>query len=194
MSKRLILGLFICMAACQMAVPAYLIYREESTLRHGKVFRFRAAPFDPADAFRGRYVALRLEAAQVKSPGAQTMVWKEPVFATIEVEPDGYARFSGVTRQRPEGKDFVHATVSYGGENKLRLNLPFTRYYLNERLAPEAETAYREHSRRETRDAYVTVRVLSGHAALEELYIAGVPVKEYLKNAAKEAKPDAANR
>lgn len=59
---------------------------------------------------------------------------------------------------------------------------------MEESQAPEAEQAYREHSRRETRDAYVTVRVLYGMAVIEELYVDGKPIREFLKERAKGGK------
>jgi hypothetical protein len=61
------------------------------------------------------------------------------------------------------------------------LEIPFNRYYMDEKLAPAAEAAYREHSTREVQDVYVTVRVKDGNAALEELYIEGIPIREFLR-------------
>ena len=57
-------------------------------------------------------------------------------------------------------------------------------------IAPEAERAYAQHSTRVANDAYVTVRVRAGHAALEQLYIGGQPVADFLRSDA--AKPEAA--
>lgn len=48
-------------------------------------------------------------------------------------------------------------------------------------IAPAAESAYRAYSGREERDAYVTVRVLNGFAVLEELYVASVPICEFIR-------------
>lgn len=53
---------------------------------------------------------------------------------------------------------------------------------MNEKLAPAAETAYREHARRgHQRDACTTVRVRNGRAVIEDLYVAGKPIREFLK-------------
>ncbi len=65
-----------------------------------------------------------------------------------------------------------------GGE--VRLRLPFDRFYMNEEDASAAETAYRRHSNRKKRDAYVAVRVLNGFAILEDLLVGGVPINEFL--------------
>ena len=66
------------------------------------------------------------------------------------------------------------------------VSLPFDKYWVTERDAPAAEAAYRAQSRRDKRNAFCTVRVFRGDAALEQLYLDGVPLGEYLRaNAAK---------
>jgi len=52
---------------------------------------------------------------------------------------------------------------------------------MSEKAAPQAESAYRSHSRRGNQSAYVTVRVLDGFAVLDELYIDDVPITDFLK-------------
>src|SRR5205085_8475834 len=52
---------FVLVALAQLAAPGSLIWKRENTLRKGSVWKFRTAPVDPVDAFRGRYVALQFE-------------------------------------------------------------------------------------------------------------------------------------
>jgi len=52
---------FVLVAFAQLAVPGSLIWKREHTLRQGNVWKFRTAPVDPVDVFRGRYVALHFE-------------------------------------------------------------------------------------------------------------------------------------
>ena len=59
--------------------------------------------------------------------------------------------------------------------------IPFDRLWVTEANAPAAEQAYFAHSRREKVDAYATVRVIDGDAGIEELYIAGQPLRDYLR-------------
>ena len=61
------------------------------------------------------------------------------------------------------------------------MRFPFDRLWVTEASAPAAEKAYAEHSRREKIDAYATVRVMAGDAGIEELYIAGQPLRDYLR-------------
>ena len=47
--------------------------------------------------------------------------------------------------------------------------------------APAAEQAYRNNSRRGQQNAYVTIRIRNGDAALEQLYIDNQPLADYLR-------------
>ncbi|MGH8446703.1 MAG: GDYXXLXY domain-containing protein, partial [Solimonas sp.] len=70
MKKMLALGLLALACLLQWAVPATLAVQSEMTLRSGARYYFRTAPVDPADAFRGRYVALNFEGLRVTVPPA----------------------------------------------------------------------------------------------------------------------------
>jgi hypothetical protein len=52
---------------------------------------------------------------------------------------------------------------------------------VTEKNAPAAEQAYRENSRRGQQNAFVTVRIRNGDAALEQLYIDDKPLPDYLR-------------
>lgn len=64
--KRWTPRLLVLLCVIQLAVPAFMIVRREHALSMGRAFKFRTAPVDPYDAYRGRYVALNFEAATVK--------------------------------------------------------------------------------------------------------------------------------
>ena len=114
----------------------------------------------------------------------------------ITEDEKGFARFSGVSVDRPKGNAYVLAEVDYvvpaltkeppssneWSKPGVHLALPFDRYYMEESDAPAAEKAYREHSRQGgERDAYVIVRVRKGQAVIEDLYVGGMPIREFLK-------------
>ena len=66
-------------------------------------------------------------------------------------------------------------------QEQQKVVFPFRYFWVTENSAPAAERAYRENSRRGKENAYVTVRVASGDAALEQLYIDNQPLPEYLR-------------
>jgi len=174
------ISFFAVMALVQISIPVYMIWHREITLRDGRQFRFQTVPVDPYDAFRGRYVALQM--AQNSSPitGEEKFTFNQKVFAHLEEDDTGFARIVKVTSHQPTDDAFVQCRVSTITDSLVYLQFPFDRYYMDEEAAPAAEAAYFEHSRREVQDVYVTVRVNEGFAVVEELYIAGMPIREFL--------------
>jgi len=70
---------------------------------------------------------------------------------------DGFAKITAVSVNRPVDRNYVACRVNSLTDSLVYLHFPFDRYYLDEHAAPAAEAAYREHSRREVREVYVTV-------------------------------------
>ena len=167
---------FVLVAAAQLAVPASLIWKRERTLKEGRVWKFRTAPVDPVDAFRGRYVALQFEAETQQISPPPNSQYGQTVFVTLQTDAEGFAAIDQVLPSRPNSDDFM--VVQLHGTT---IALPFDKYWVTERDAPAAEAAYRAQSTREKRNAFVTVRVFKGDAALEQLYLDGLPLGEYLR-------------
>lgn len=179
MKKSLIL-FFVVIVLAQLAVPGWMIVRRELVLEQGVPYRFRAAPVDPYDPFRGKYVRLRLDAASAPITKGETYRSGEKVYALLENDAEGYVRVAGLSRDCPEVGDYLKVRVGYQQTDQVQLRLPFDRYYAEESVAPEIERAYGQHSRREERDAFILVRVRKGFGVIEELYIEGVPVMDFL--------------
>jgi len=172
---------FVLLAFAQLAVPGSLIWKREHTLRQGSVWKFRTAPVDPVDVFRGRYVALQFEVETQQISPPENAGYSDTVFVTLKQNADGFAEIDQVSATKPAGDDFLTAELS--GKT---ISLPFDKYWVTERDAPAAETAYRNLSRRDKQNAFATVRVFRGDAALEQLYLDNQPLGDYLRaNAAK---------
>ncbi len=60
-TKKLLLVAFILVALAQLYVPTKMILNRENVLANGTDFKFRTAPIDPNDPFRGKYVNLQYE-------------------------------------------------------------------------------------------------------------------------------------
>ncbi|MDA3925227.1 MAG: GDYXXLXY domain-containing protein [Kiritimatiellae bacterium] len=69
----------------------------------------------------------------------------------------------------------------YTGKYVTKIEVPFDRYYMDEKLAPRAEQAYRDNSRRGKQDAVLNVRVRNGYALIESLEVGGVPIRDLAK-------------
>jgi len=184
--KKLFFVLFICLALIQVLVPMSMIIQRETTLATGQQFKLVTAPADPYDAFRGRYVALRFQEEFAPVDKDFTARHNQKVYAHIFEDKDGFARFSNVTLEPPENVPYITAKFQYVDHDKdnrtvARFLLPFDRFYMEEKLAPEAEAAYLKYSQQWTNSTYVTVRIRNGQGVLEELYLDGKPVSEFLR-------------
>jgi uncharacterized membrane-anchored protein len=173
-SGRLII--FGLVAFAQLAVPGSLIWKREHTLRQGAVWKFRTAPVDPVDVFRGRYIALGFEVETQEISPPPNSGYSDKVFVTLKANAEGFAEVDQVFAIKPSGDDFMEARLS-----SKTIVLPFNKYWVTERDAPAAETAYRNLSRRGNQNAFVTVRVFRGDAGIEQLYLDNQPLGEYLR-------------
>ena len=181
------IAIFACIAVIQVLTPLSMIYKREATLNHGRKFKFDTAPVDPYDAFRGRYVALRIAAERepLKVENGQDLLGRN-VHVLLDEGENGFAKLAGIALDSPAGDNYIDCRVRRAYDDKVYVDLPFDRYYMDEYEAPDAERAYRRNSGDTDREAYVTARVRSGFAVLEELYIQEMPVREYLQKGAEQ--------
>ncbi|HEY7498327.1 MAG TPA: GDYXXLXY domain-containing protein [Vicinamibacterales bacterium] len=186
----------VILSVAQLGAAAWSIARYESTLRSGALYRIRIEPVDPADAFHGRYVAVRPSItvlADDKSDLArdlQRIQSGERGYVVLAADADGFARVSDVVFTPPAQGDYLE--VAYVWDQWTRETQPgetarhvgynvsfsFDRYYMNEGAAPIAEQRYAEASRRNsTAKAWLAVRVKGGAGVIEGLLIDGDPIK-----------------
>lgn len=176
--------LLVVVAAGQLAIPALMIHRQETTLREGRAYKFKTRPVDPADAFRGRYVWLGFEQQQAPWRDAETIHRGGAGYGRIEEDNNGFAVVRDVGLEPPASGEFLKVRINSGGnpkEKTVGFTMPFDRYYMEESKAPKAERAYREHDRKGEMESYAVVRVSRGHAALENVIVAGKPIADHAK-------------
>ena len=155
--KKGVLYLLIGYFILQLAVPGYFVYRRYDTLRTGESYKFHVRPYDPYDPFRGRYVALMPDL---------DLSGREKQYALLERDSNGFARIARWSTEKPQDGQYVR-------------NLRLDRYYMNEKMAPEAERVQRELDLE--RDVlHLLVKVKGGSYVIEGLYINDVPMEEYI--------------
>jgi len=93
---------------------------------------------------------------------------------------NGFAEIVALHKEKPDADLVLQTTISFRSPETVGVQLPFDRYYMDENAAPEAEEAYRARAL-DPAESWVLVRVLGGRAVLEELYIGGKPVREFLR-------------
>jgi uncharacterized membrane-anchored protein len=157
-----------------------MIVGEERVLREGRQLKLHTRPVDPADVFRGRYVALGYTVEQVPREFVRGhFEHNDTAYLELREGADGFAEVVALHKEKPAGDLVLKAIVNFLTPETVGVELPFNRYYMDENMAPHAETAVRAGDS-EQLDAWVSIRVLNGRGVIEELYVSGKPVREYL--------------
>lgn len=186
MNKSRLLLILVIFSLIQLLVPVLMIAKREHTLRHGAVVKFRTAPVDPYDAFRGRYVALNFESRSVALEERGDFQTGQKVHAAISTDSEGFGYFSAITRERPAEGLYLSTRINHISDTNVFLRLPFDRFYMDESEAPAAEHAYWRHANRTNHNAYVQVRIKDGFGVIEDLYVANTPIREYIARSPRE--------
>ena len=176
MSRILI---FCVVALAQVGVPAAMVWQRGQTLQQGRVWKFRTAPVDPVDGIRGRYIALRFTAEEFDAPVKFESGYRS-VYAVLKQDTDGFAEVDHLTTEAVATDDVVPVESAWWSSGKQHVSFPFDKFWVAEANAAAAERAYVENNRRDKQNAYVTVRVRHGDAALDQLFIDNEPLSEYL--------------
>ena len=142
MPRKFALPVFACVALLQLAAPLSMISRREMTLRNGRQYRFKTAPVDPYDAFRGRYVALGMRRAGVRVEDTTRFARGQRVFVLLGRDDGGFAVLDGIAQRRPRDRDYLSTRIRALSRTEVSVALPFDRYYMNEKLSFRAD--YRE--------------------------------------------------
>lgn len=180
---KLPIVIFILVAAVQLYVPASMIMERENILTTGKEYKFKTAPVDPSDPFRGKYITLNYTANTVRVQDKDNWEGNETVYVLLSADKDGYAKIDGISKVKPaKGLDFVKAKVDYPPyDSTMVIEYPFKRYYMEESKAQGAETAYRESNVDSSHKTYALVKIKDGEAVLKDVMIDDISIREIVK-------------
>ena len=182
MNKKIILPAFFVMALLQIYIPASMIFSAENVLTEGVEFKFKTAPLDPTDPFRGKYVNLSFEATSHRVANAVDWNYGESVFVTLGTDEKGFAKIQSLSKEKPDDTDhYVKASINYvSGDSSAHVSVdyPFNRFYMEESKAYDAEQAYNESARDSMQTTYALVAVKKGQAVIKEVFINGIPIRE----------------
>jgi uncharacterized membrane-anchored protein len=175
MSAPVKIAILVVLCLAQLAAAGSSIVKYETTLRSGALYRIRSIPIDPADAFRGRYVAVSPSITIPAPIDAET----ERLLLRIQSGERGYVVLAtddeGIASAWPQWT----ATAQDATRTGYTINFSFDRYYMNEQAAPEAENQFRAAARRNSASrAWLTVRVRNGAGVIEGLFVDGVPIEQ----------------
>ncbi|MFM7136319.1 MAG: GDYXXLXY domain-containing protein [Planctomycetota bacterium] len=183
------LAVFAVAAVAQWLLPLSGIWQHERVISRGTLLKIECAAPDPYDPLRGRYLAVRPAESTVSRPeGFPPGGGMVPVWATLEAGEDGLARIKSLSLEAVTGPTVIPLTArsqgTINGTDVIWLDWPFGRFYLNERLAPDADKLVAER-RRDGTKTVAEVRLLDGRAVLTDILFDGESIRELVKQGAK---------
>lgn len=184
-NKKLLLTAFILVALAQLYVPTKMIWDKESVIDKGVEFKFKTAPIDPNDPFRGKYITLSYDENTVTVSDEQDWVEGEPIYVILVTDKSGYAKIQSVSKTNPtDNENYIKAKVGFtwgNASNTLTIDYPFDRYYMEESKAYDAELTYRQSQQDTSKITYALVSVKNGDAVLRDVLIDGISIREVVK-------------
>lgn len=195
-SKSILLIAFILVVVAQLFVPIQMISSQEDTLTTGKILKFKTAPVDPYDAFRGKFIYLNFANDKIAvNDETRKLKYNDDIFITFK-DSAGYALPLSASLTEPNStSEYIKAKVDYvdsranikfnssvNPHNRLfvYIDYPFDRFYMNEDKAPEAEKAYNNASGNLKENVYAEVAIKNGVGVIKNVYIDNIAIKDYV--------------
>lgn len=182
--KKILVPAFILVVLVQLYFPARMILDREVVLGTGVEFKFRAAPIDPSDPLRGKYITLNFDENTVDIQNDEDWVSGEEIYVLLTTGENGFAKIKSVSRKKPtNGGQFLKAKVNHilNNSKKMIIDYPFDRYYMEESKAYGAELTYRRSLADTNHVTYALVKVKNGVAALKDVMIDGTSIRDMIK-------------
>ncbi|MDR0666428.1 MAG: GDYXXLXY domain-containing protein [Campylobacteraceae bacterium] len=175
---KLFWGALILFMAVQLCIVLWQAIKYGSIIYFGKTLYLAVEPFDPYDAFRGRYIRLNFADNYIKAEG----IGKE-FFVTFTTNDDGISKPHKVFNSKPDADEAYLKIKSYRSvwyDDGIYISYPFERFYMQEDLAIEVDA---------NRDIFdvdnkplAVVKVLDGVGVLSDVMINGTSISKYVQN------------
>lgn len=184
-NTKILLSAFFLVALVQLYIPAKMVWDREDVLETGSEYKFKTAPFDPKDPFRGKYIALSFRENTVRIKNPENWTRGETIYVFLTTDKDGFAKIRSVSKVKPTTKeDMIEAKVGFvlqNGSDKLTIDYPFDRFYMEESKAKDAEQTYIWAQSDTSKITYAVVSIKKGDAVLKDVYIDGISISEIVR-------------
>ena len=179
-NKKIAFLIFILIVIAQLYVPLQMIFNQEDIIKTGAEFKFQTVPVDPYDPFRGKYITLFFKEREITVNNATKWRSGETIFATINMDKKGFAKISSISKTKPKNNEsYLKLKIGFAlNNNKIAIDFPFDRFYMNENIAPNAEKIYQEFSVKKKNETYALVAVKNGEAVIKDVRINEVSIKD----------------
>ncbi len=183
---KLRLILFLLTFTAILYYPVSKIIAVEFPDKEPVVYEFDADMYDPYDPMHGRYVRLffgKIETVKAPENANGKFDGMTHCYAVLGKDKNGRAVITELCTpdEIPAGKDYLRVKFRWPWMNrknlvqeKYQIELPFNRFYLNEKLAPEAEKLLKTNYGA----AVLRVKVYEdGNFAVDDLYVNGKSIR-----------------
>lgn len=180
MKKSYIYILFGIMVLAQIIASAQIVYKYEHAIASENVYKFKTAPMDPNDPFRGKYISLNYQINFFKTKDDNWDNYKKG-YAYFSRDKDGFAVLETLTKQPLSDSNFDYVEVELRNyhHDRIYFALPFNRYYMEESKAYDAEVLARKLSRdRKENNIYALVHIEKGTYVLTDIIVNGTSINE----------------
>ena len=186
--KYILLAVLLLTFIGQWYVSADMLIEQQTTSSLGVKMKFHTAPVDPYDPFRGRYIRLNFSHDTISVDTSQKYSSGQEVYVVFGTDSNNYAVPAQLYDKQPEGKVYLRCNIGYinrrrgnEGKQKISLDYPFDRYYMNEKSAPNAEKVYRDSGSDDQLNTFAVVSIFKGSTVLESIFINDVTIEEYIE-------------
>ena len=181
--------LFLAVSAIAALYPIYKIISYEFPLTQPTIYKFEIEALDPYDSFRGRYIVLSPRPSIIIAENGEDFSGGRYVYAIVTRDKEGFAKIASLSMRQPDVPSLKirspYLEREYPGlkkgESAYRVELPFTKYFMNEKIAPKAEELTTKMLRRGVKTAAVVKIYRAGNYSVTDIEIGGRSIREYLK-------------
>lgn len=185
--KILYPAFFVLLIAAQWYVPTDMVLQSSNVLAKGELMRFKCAPIDPQDPFRGSYIVLQLDNRDFPLPANHTFQSGDRVYISFGTDSAGYATIKAISANKPtQMLNILETKIDYisNEDNKpvATLDFPFTRFYMDEFKAPKAEKLYNDAMLTDSTRTYAIVYIYNGKARISNVVVKGRLITDWMLN------------
>jgi len=182
---KIIFALFLLLAAAQLYVSVQMIFDKEKIISDGTAFKFKIAPVDPLDYFRGEYLRINFAISRTPIECDEQFDSGDEVYIVIGTDDSGFAKIQSTSKEKPRDEtNYVTARVNWvSGDSDcaLFLDFPFEKYFMKEGTAYLAEDTIRGAVRDSSKIVYAEVQVKDGDAVVTEIFLGENAIEDVIK-------------
>jgi uncharacterized membrane-anchored protein len=178
--KSILPILFLLLVLIQLYVPASVVFNQERINFSGATYKMQLAPIDPNDPFRGKYIILSFRENTLRLPVQSKFESGNSVYVVMKPGKNDFLKIETINKEfrhvespRVCIKATIRSITEDDGYKEAQLVYPFTRFYLEESKALEAEKRYLKAASDTNSVSYGLIGVYNESVAVKDVIING---------------------